>query len=235
MQMVAPHSAQILIRPARECCRDRARIPAGLDRAQPIDFVRQSTSGLRRFHLEGRNEQNKTKTWIDRKFLMTIMTRDHETAELGGRRIIGVPFKLGAEPKNLRSFERMIEKRVQCVQHTEPDRYAAPKSARARHFALDRAGKRERLAIRCLKKLAGSLACHCASSDLARAGDRDEVINLQSHAQAIETGAKIRGRGWNAHRDLLLFQKKSAEDTRTRGMAALILTWPVSAARRLEV
>jgi hypothetical protein len=33
----------------------------------------------------------------------------------------------------------------------------------------------------------------------------------------------------------LLFQKKSAENTRTRGMAALILTWPVLAARRGEV
>jgi hypothetical protein len=33
----------------------------------------------------------------------------------------------------------------------------------------------------------------------------------------------------------LLFQRESAENARKRDMAALILTWPQSAARRSEV
>jgi hypothetical protein len=233
--MVTPHSAQVFVRTARESCRDRAGVRARLDRSQPIDFVRQNASRVRRFHLESRNEQNKMETRIDWKFLMAIMARDYKTAEFSRGRIIGMPFQLGAEPKNLSAFQRMIEERVQSVEHTEPHGYAAPKPAGPRHFAFDCAGKRERFAIRGLKKLTRSLACHCASFDLARARDRYEVIKPQGHAQAIETGAKIRGRGWNAHRDLLLFQKESAENTSKRGMAALILTWPVSAARQSEV
>jgi hypothetical protein len=58
---------------------------------------------------------------------------------------------------------------------------------------------------------------------------------LQSNSQAIEAGAKIRRRGWNAHRDLLLFQRELADNARKRDMAALILTWPQSAARCSEV
>ena len=95
--------------------------------------------------------------------------------------------------------------------------------------------KRERLAIRGLKKLTGGLARHSAGFDLARPRDSDEVIKLQSHAEAIEAGAEIRSRGRNAHRDLLLFQRESAENARKRDMAALILTWAVSAARRSDV
>ena len=233
--MVAPHSAQILITTARKSRRDGARIRAGLHRPQPINFVRQNTSRFRGFYLEGGNQQNKMKTRIDWKFLMTIMARDHETAEFSRGRIIGMPFKLGAKPKNLSAFQRKIEQRVQSVEHTEPDRDAAPKPARARHLSLNRARECERLAIRGLKKLTRSLARHRPGFDLARAGDCDEVIKLQSHSETIETGAKIRRRGWNAHRDLLLFQRESAENARRRDIAALILTWPQSAARRSEV
>jgi hypothetical protein len=31
-------------------------------------------------------------------------------------------FELGAESKNLRALEGKVEKRVQCVQHPEPER-----------------------------------------------------------------------------------------------------------------
>ena len=117
------------------------------------------------------------------------------------------------------------------MQHAEPHRHAAPESARARHFTFDRARKRERFAIRGLKKLTGGLARHSAGFDLARPRDSDEVIKLQRHAKTIEAGTKIRGRGWNAHRDLLLFQMESAENASRRDMAALILTWAVPAAR----
>ena len=233
--MVAPHSAQILITTARKGRRDGTGISAGLHRPQPINFVRQNTSRFRRFHLEGGNQQNKMETRIDREFLMTIMARDHETTEFSRSRIVRVSFQLGAEPKNLSAFERTIEQSVQCVEHTEPDRHAAPKPARARHFSLNRARESEWLAIRGLKKLTRRLTRHRAGFDLARPAHCDEVIKSQSHSEAIETGAKIRRRGWNAHRDLLLFQRESAENARKRDMAALILTWPQSAARRSEV
>ena len=207
-----PHPAQILITAARQGRRDGTGIAAGLHRAQPINFVRQNTSRFRRLDFEGGNQQNKMQARIDREFLMPIMARDHETAEFGRSGVVGMPFQLGAKPKNLGAFERTIEERVQRVEHTEPDRYAAAKPARARHFAFDRAGKSKRLAIRGLKKLPRRLSRHRAGFDLARPRDRDEVINLQSHAEAIETGAEIRSRGGNAHRDLLLFQRKSAEN-----------------------
>lgn len=232
--MVAPHSAQILITTARKRCRDGARICAGFHRPPSIYLIRQNTSRFRRFHFEGWNQQNKMKTRIDRKFLMTIMARDHETAELSRSRIVGMAFQLGAEPENLSALERTIHESVQRVEDTKPHRYAASQSARARHFSLDRARKSERLAIRRFKKLPRRLPRHRASFDFIRPADRDKIIKLQSDSEAIEAGAKIRRRGRNAYRDLLLFQRESAENARKRDMAALILTWPQSAARCSE-
>jgi hypothetical protein len=163
------------------------------------------------------------------------MARDHKTAELSGSRIVGMTFKLGAEPKNLGAFQRTILEGIQSVKHTEADRYTAPKPTGPRHFPCHDTGKPEGLAVRGLEKSTSRLARHRASLDLTRPGNCDEIIKLQGNPQAIEAGAKIRRRGRNAHRDLLLFQRKSAENARKRDMAALILTWPQSAARCSEI
>ena len=101
---------------------------------------------------------------------MPVATRDDETAKFGRGRVIGMSFELGAESKNLGALQRVIEEGVQSVEHAEPDRDAAPESARARHFAFDRARKLERFAIRCRKNLrAACRAIPPASISLARA------------------------------------------------------------------
>src|SRR4051812_1019495 len=119
-------------------------------------------------------------TRIHREFLMAIIAGDHKTAKFSRSRVVRMPFELGAKPENLSALQRTIQQGVQSVEHTETNRYAAAKSAGTRHFALNRARKSTRLAIRGLKKLTRRLARHRASFDLTRTADRDKVINLQS-------------------------------------------------------
>ena len=205
VQMIPPEAAQILIGAAREGRRDGAGVAAGFDRARAIHFVRQDAPRFRCLDLEARNQEHEGKARIDRKSLMPVATRDHETAELSRGRIIGVPLKLGAEFKNLGALERVLEEGVQSVEHAEPYRDAAPESARA-GTRLRPCTRNRTVRSRLARKNWCAAAVPSDGSDRARARHRDEVIELQGHPEAIEAGTEIRSRGGNAHRDLLLFQ-----------------------------
>ena len=84
------------------------------------------------------------------------------------------------------------------------------------------------------KRTIARLPRHSRPAGRARLRDRDEVVNLQGDAETIETGAEIRSGGGNAHRDLLLFQRKSPDNVGERTMAAVILARAVRAARTVR-
>lgn len=229
--MVLPHAPKLLVGTTRERRRDGAGVAAGIDRPQTVHCVRQNSPRLHRLDLEGGNEQDEAQARINREFLMPVMARHDEPAEFGRGGIIGMSLELGTEAENLGALERMPEKRVQSVEQAEPQRDAASEPAGAGHLARDRARKGEGFAARRAKKSAACLPGHGAGFDLARPRHRNEVINPQGHAEAIEAGTEIRSRGRNADRDLLFFQMKSAESASQRGMTALILTCAIAAAR----
>ena len=162
---------------------------------------------------------------------MPIVAGDDKAAKLGGRGVVGMALKLGTKLEDLGALERAIEQGIERVEHAQPHRDTAAEPARARHLALDHAGKCKGLAAGRAEKSAGGLLRHRTRFEPVRARDRDEVIDLQGDAEAIKAGAEIRSGSGNAHRDLLLFQRKSPENGGERTMAALILTRAVPTAR----
>ena len=234
MKMIAQDAAEILVAATGEGGGDGAGITARFDCKSPVDLVRQDLPCFCCLHLEARNEENEAKSRINREFLMPIALGDNEAAELGRSGVVRMTFELGAELENLRARQGAIEQRIQGVEHTEPNRDAAPEATGARHVALDFAGKCKRLALRRPKKFAGRLLHHPARRNRLRPRDSDEIIEPQSHAETIKPGAEIRSSGRDACRDLLLFQRKSPDNADWRAMAILILPRLVPAARRWQ-
>ena len=143
---------------------------------------------------------------------MSIMAGDDEAAELGRRRVVGMPLEFGAETEKLRTLQRVIEHCVQAVEHAEPDRDAAPEPPRRRHLAFDATRKMERRALHGLKEFSRRLSYHPVAGGCIRLRDGDEIIKLQADPKAIEAGTEIRSGGGNAHRDLLVFQRKMGQN-----------------------
>ena len=168
---------------------------------------------------------------MEREFLVPITSGYDKAAKLGRGGVVGMPFEFGAEPENLGPLERPVDQRVQGVEDAEADGDAAAEAARARHFTGNGAGKSERFGARRAEKSARRLLRHRPGLETLGAGDGDEIIDLQGNAEAVEARAEIRSGGRNAHRDLLLFQRKPPENTGERLMAALTLTREVAAAR----
>ena len=231
VKMIGQSSAQIVIIAAGKGGSDEAGVAAGFDRAQAIDLVRQNPPCLGRFDFKRRDQKNETQARINWKFLVPVVSRGDETAELGRGRVVRMTFELGAKAEDLSAFERVINQGIEGVKHTEPDRHAAAETTGARYFPCHHAGKRERLAPRHTKKLSGGLLRHRARFDLPGTRDGDVIIDLQSDAKTIKPRAEIRSGGGNPHRDLLLFQRESPESSGAGRMAALTLTRAVPAAR----
>jgi hypothetical protein len=234
MKMIAQDAAEILVAATGEGGRDGAGIAARFDCKSPIDLVRQCSPRLRRFHLEVRNEEDEAQPRIDREFLMPIGAGNDESPELGRSGVVRMTLELGTELENLRARQRAIEQRIQGVEHTEPNRDAAPEATGARHIALDFAGKCKRRALRRPKEFPGRLLRHPARRNRLRRRDSDEVVEAQGRAETIKAGAEIRSSGRDACYDLLLFQRKSPENTDWRAEAVLILPRLVPAARRWQ-
>ncbi len=232
MEMIAQDATEIFVVATGEGGRDGAGIAARFDGKSPIDLVRQDASRFCCLHLEAGNEENKAQARIDREFLMPIGPGDDETPELGWSGVVRMTFELGTEPEDLGARQGAIEQRIQGVEHTEPNRDAAPEPTGAWHIALDFAGKCKRLALRRPKEFPGRLLRHPARHNRLRRRDGDEVVEAQGDAETIKPRAEIRSGGRDACRDLLLFQKKSPENADWRAMPVLILPRLVPAARR---
>ena len=218
MEMIAQDATEIFVVATGEGGRDGAGIAARFDGKSPIDLVRQDASRFCCLHLEAGNEENKAQARIDREFLMPIGPGDDETPELGRSGVVRMTFELGTEPENLGARQGAIEQRIQGVEHTEPNRDAAPEATGAWHIALDFAGKCKRLALRRPKEFPGRLLRHPARHNRLRRRDGDEVVQAQGDAETIKPRTEIRSGGRDACRDLLLFQKKSPENADWRAM-----------------
>ena len=98
-------------------------------------------------------------------------------------------FKLGTKLENPGALERAVKQGIERVEHAQPHRYTAAQSARARHLALDHAGKCKGLAASRAEKSAGGLLRHCTRFEPLRARYRYQVVDLQSYAEAIKARA----------------------------------------------
>ena len=161
---------------------------------------------------------------MDCEILVPRAARRHEAAKLRGRGVVRVAFELGAEREELRPFERPIAQGVERVEHAEAHRHAAPEPARARDLPSTVQVNGNGAHPDLLEKLARRGARHRHRVGFRGFGHGDVVVNLQRDAQTVEAGAEIRSGGGHAHRDLLLFQRKSAEMPLRRAMTDLNLT-----------
>ena len=170
---------------------------------------------------------------IDRKFLVPIVARDDKAAKLGRRGVVGMALKLGAKPENLGALERTIEQAHSSAWSTPSRTVTLLPSPRARGTSPSTAQENANGSQSAARKNLRAACCAIApASSRFVARDGDEVIKLQGDPEAIEAGAEIRSGGGNAHRDLLLFQRKSPDNGGERTMAALILTRAVPTARQ---
>jgi len=78
---------------------------------------------------------------LDRKLLVPIVAGDNKAAKFGWRGVVGMTFKLGTKLEDLGALERAAKQRIERVKHTQAHCYTAAEPARARHLALDHAGK----------------------------------------------------------------------------------------------
>ena len=135
------------------------------------------------------NQKDKTQVRLDRKLLVPIVAGDNKAAKLGRRGVVGMAFKLGTKLEDLGALERAVKQGIERVEHAQPHRYTAAEPARARHLALDHAGKCKGFAAGRAEKSAGGLLRHCTRFEPVRARDRNEVVDLQGDAEAIKAGA----------------------------------------------
>src|SRR5262245_48790452 len=228
--MVAQGSLQVVIVTARQRSSDDASIATGFNCTLAVDFGRQDATSFGGLNFKGRNQKDEMQTRIERKLQVTISAGDNEAAEFRRGCVIRMSFELGAEADDLRPLERAIDQRIERMEHPEPDGHAAAQSTRPRDFTGNRTGKRERLAVRRMEKLTSGLLCHRPRFELSGTRHRDKIVDLQRDSQAIETRTEIRSRRGDAHRNFLLFQKRSPENAGERTMA-LILTRDLATAR----
>ena len=161
VKMIGQSPAQILVVAARQGGGDEASVAAGLNRAQAIDFVRQDPARFRRLDFKSGNQKDKAQVRLDRKLWCRLWRATTKPPNSAGAALSGWPSSSAQSLEDLGALERAIEQGIERVEHAQPHRDTAAEPARARHLALDHAGKCKGLAAGRAEESAGGLLRHC--------------------------------------------------------------------------